>query len=136
MTIGPTDPPSQQVIYNRGDIWMVDFGNPVGTELGMEHPAVIVSRQDMNNFASRLGRVIAVPGTSTHFTNAKGQTVTFHQEVANSRNNGLDHTTYFMSEQIRSISIVRFRRRLGTMERKFFRELEDRICFVMDLFRS
>jgi len=82
-----------------------------------------------------LGRVIAVPGISTHFTNAKGQTVTFHQEVANSLNNGLDHTTYFMSEQIRSISIVRFRRRLGTMERKFFRELEDRICFVMDLFR-
>lgn len=30
---------------------MVDFGNPVGSELGMEHPGLIVSAQELNNSA-------------------------------------------------------------------------------------
>lgn len=115
---------------------MVDFGNPVGTELGMEHPAVIVSRQELNNNAARVGRVIIVPGSSTHFTNAQGKTLLSHQEVTASESNGLDHTTYFMTEHVRSVSITRRLRRLvGAMENGHVRDIESRLCLVMDLFK-
>lgn len=121
--------------YRRGDIWMIDFGNPVGTELGMEHTAVIVSKQELNNHAARIGRVIVVPGTSTHFTNAQGKTLLAHQEVQKSGSNGLAHTTYFMSEQVRSVSVNRLRRLVGTMEPSHIRDIENRLCLVMDLFK-
>ncbi len=114
---------------------MIDFGNPVGTELGMEHPGVIVSRQELNDNAPRVGRVIVVPGTSTRFTNAQGKTFLCHQEVPASSSNRLDHTTYFMAEQVRSASISRLRRLIGVMENAHMRDIESRLCLVMDLFK-
>lgn len=129
------NPLVQPASYRRGDIWMVDFSTPVGTELGMEHPAVIMSQQDLNNLAARLGRVIVVPGTSSHFTNTQGKTILSHQEVAASASNKLDHTTYFMAEQVRSVSIIRLRRLIGTMEHVHVRDIENRLCLVMDLFK-
>lgn len=122
-------PPS----YRRGDVWMVDFGNPVGTELGLEHPAVIVSIQELNHV--RMGRAIIVPGTSTHSINAQGKTVVIHQEVPASSSNGLHHTTYFMTEQIRTVSFLRFRRLVGALEHGHLREIENKLCLVMGLFR-
>ncbi len=126
-------PPVEPSSYRRGDIWMVDFGNPVGTELGMEHPAVIVSIQELNKAPIR--RVIIVPGTSTRITNAQGQTIRVHHEVPVAPSNGLHHTTYFMSEQVRTASLIRFRRLVGAMEQGHVREIEDRLCLVMGLFR-
>lgn len=121
--------------FRRGQIWMVDFGTPIGTELGMEHPAVIVSRQALNERAAAHGRIIVVPGTSTHITNSKGQTLISHQEVPSSESNGLHHTTYFMSEQIRSVSVQRLRRLVGFIEQSHIKALEDRLCLVLDLFK-
>jgi mRNA interferase MazF len=46
----------------RGEIWLVDFGEPMGHEQGYRWPAVVVSSNRMN--ASRAGLVIVVPITS------------------------------------------------------------------------
>lgn len=131
----PPKPDAAQPPFRRGDIWLVDFGNPVGSELGMEHPAVIVSRQEFNNFADKIGRLIIVPGTSTHTVNSKSETILTHEEVTASNANGLAHTTYFMSEQVRAISIIRCRRLVGSMEKRHVTSLEQRLCLVMDLFK-
>jgi mRNA interferase MazF len=125
--IQPSLPPS----YKRGDIWMVDFGQPVGTELGMEHPALIVSIPEL----VALKKLIVVAGTSTRFENKRGNVISFHLEVPASASNGLDRATYFMSEQVRSLSVLRFRRRVGSIESKRLQEMEDRLCLVMKLFR-
>lgn len=110
---------------------MVDFGQPVGTEMGMEHPALIVSVPEL----VALKRLIVVAGTSNRFTNNQGNVLAFHLEVPASAVNGLSHTTYFMSEQVRSLSIQRFRRRVGSIESPLLRDLENRLCLVMKLFR-
>ncbi len=136
--VGRKKPQSQsttEASYRRGEIWMVDFGNPVGTELGMEHPAVIVSRQELNDFAARIGRVIVVPATSTHFTNSSGTTLFSHREVGDSISNGLHHSTYFMTEQVRSVSTIRLRRLIGVLEANHVRAIDDRLCLVLDLFQ-
>lgn len=121
--------------FRRGEIWMVDFGNPTGTELAMEHPALIVSIQELNNNANFIGRLIVVPATSTQITNAQGKTIRLHQEVAATVANGLAHKSYFMSEQVRAVSVLRFRRYVGNLEADHLREIESRLCLVMGLFR-
>jgi mRNA-degrading endonuclease toxin of MazEF toxin-antitoxin module len=114
---------------------MVDFGNPVGTEMGMEHPALIVSAQELND-AVALKRAIVVAGTSTRYENRQTKKVlAFHLEVPASTLNGLHHTTYFMSEQVRTVSIERFRRQIGTVEASLLKEMENKLCLVMKLFR-
>ncbi len=127
--------PTKPNAFNRGEIWMVDFANPIGTELGLEHPAVIVSTQELNNAATKIGRVIVVPGTSKQTTNSQGKTISMHLEIIATPSNGLHHTTYFMSEQVRSASILHFRRLVGVLERTNLREIENRLCLVMGLFK-
>ena len=123
--------------YRRGEIWWVDFGDPVGREIADIHPAVIVSKQEFNNVAPRLGWLIIVPGTSTRITVPRTDRILLtHLEVSNTMSNGLAHTTYFLCEQVRFISTIRMQRRIGIMETKSMREIESRLCLVMDLFKS
>jgi mRNA interferase MazF len=132
----PQNQRSSTSSYKRGDIWIVDFGNPLGTEMGLEHPALIVSSQELNDLAGALQRLIVVPGTSTRFENRQtGKVLAVHLEVPASSVNGLNHTTYFMSEQVRAISVLRFRRRLGTVQANLLKEMEDKLCLVLRLFR-
>lgn len=120
----------------RGQIWMVEFGTPIGSELGAEHPAVIVSADKLNASIMRT-RSIIVPGTSTRFENPRTkEVIVLHQEVPSSASNGLHHTTYFMAEQIRAASCMRFRRLVGSLESRFLKSIEDRLCLVLNLFEQ
>jgi len=122
--------------YRRSEIWWIDFGDPVGHEMGFVHPGVIVSKQDFNDVAARLGWLIVVPGTSTRITvPGTNRILMTHFEVANNKVNGLDHDTYFLCEQVRFISTVRLQRLIGKLESPHIREIENRLCLVMDLFR-
>ncbi|HEY9870218.1 MAG TPA: type II toxin-antitoxin system PemK/MazF family toxin [Candidatus Obscuribacterales bacterium] len=122
--------------YRRGEVWWVDFGAPLGREAAFFHPAVIVSKQEFNEVAPRLGWLIVVPGTSTRLTVPRTDRIPVtHYEVANSPANCLDHTTYFQCEQVRCVSTLRMRRLIGMIEKHHLREIEDRLCLVMDLFK-
>lgn len=46
----------------RGDIWWVDFGEPLGSELGWRRPAVIVQSDDFNN--SNMNTTVVIPITT------------------------------------------------------------------------
>lgn len=55
----------------RGEVWWVDFGEPIGSQPGYQRPAVIVSSDAFN--ASPIGTVIVVPLTSNmHHANLPG----------------------------------------------------------------
>ena len=56
MTASNPNQPTQPASYQRGDIWMVDFGQSVGTEMGMEHPALIVSVPEIRSCAQKAHR--------------------------------------------------------------------------------
>ena len=47
---------------NRGEVWWVEFPNPVGGEIQKRRPCVIVSNDDSNRY---LNRVQIVPLTSS-----------------------------------------------------------------------
>lgn len=88
----------------RGDIWLVDFGEPVGREQAGRRPAVVISDDLVNDGPS--GLVIVVPVTSTH------RQMPSHIEL-DDPSTGLNHVSYAKCEDIKSISDHRLITRLG-----------------------
>ncbi len=91
----------------RGQIWLVDFGVPVGNEQGKVRPALVVSSDDWNHHASIL--------TVLPFTRTQHGYPT-RVEVESSADNGLEATSYARCEDIRSISERRLVRSLGRID--------------------
>lgn len=129
-------PDASRRAFRRGEIWWVEFADSIGHEMADVHPGVIISKQEFNEIAPRLGWLIVVPGTSSRITVPRTDRILLtHLEVPNSMANGLPHTTYFQCEQVRSLSTLRMQRLIGMIETAHIREIENRLCLVMDLFK-
>ena len=88
----------------RREIWLVDFGEPVGREQAGIRPAVVVSTDALNDGPS--GVVLAIPLTSTR------RELPSHVEIE-SGESGLGHLSYAKCEDVVSISERRLVNRLG-----------------------
>ena len=93
-------------VAHRGEIWLVDFGEPVGREQGYRRPAVIISDDRLNR--SRAELVIVVPVTTTR------RGLPSHVEIEPGAS-GLKNTSYAKTEDVKSISTNRLIRRLGVV---------------------
>jgi mRNA interferase MazF len=79
--------------------WLVDFGQPAGSERGGKRPAVIVGSADHCRFPIDVALVIPVT------TRDRGLP---HHVPINSRESGLDRPSWARTEDIRAISARRF----------------------------
>jgi len=98
-------PPPVAEEPRRGDVWLVDLGDPIGHEAAFVRPALVVSDDPSNRYGlvtvCPIGRarrdyptrIEIVPGTS-----------------------GLDESSYVQGEQVRTISTNRLVHRLGRAE--------------------
>ena len=91
----------------RGDLWLLDFGDPVGREQGWTRPALVVSSDHWNRHAHTL--------TVMLLTRTKHDLPT-RVEIKPDRRNGLEETSYARCEDIRSVSEQRLLHRLGTAD--------------------
>ena len=89
---------------HRGEVWLVDFGEPVGHEQSGRRPAVVVSADPLNE--SRAGIVIVVPTTTT----PRGLPSQVEIDPISS---GLDEVSYAKCEDVKSISEQRLIAHLG-----------------------
>lgn len=89
---------------HRGEIWLVDFGTPIGHEQGFQRPAVIMSADRMN--ASKAGLVIVVPATRSR------RGLPSHVEL-DATGTGLRETSYAKGEDVKSVSLERMVHRIG-----------------------
>lgn len=118
-------------IVRRGDILIVDF-NPIrGHEQNGFRPAAVLSSDRMNS--GPLGLVMVVPGTTSARRNSSGIIVPNHLEVAPTPINGLNFTTYFMGEQLRSVSVERLGKKLGNLTAEELYRLGDIEIMLLDL---
>jgi mRNA interferase MazF len=83
----------------RGDVYLCDFGNPIGHEQGFRRPALIVSHDEM----ARHGLPVVLPITRTK----RGYPTHIELEDV------LPVTSYVQCEQIRVISTQRLIRPVG-----------------------
>ncbi len=109
---------------HRGDVWLVDFGEPVGREQSGRRPAVIVSADPLNE--SRAGVVIVVPTTTT----PRGLPSHVEIEPASS---GLEEIRYAKCEDLKSISEQRLVAQLGAVSDVVLFEIARAIRFLLNL---
>ena len=91
----------------RGQIWLADFGVPLGHEQGKVRPALVVSADSWNGHASTL-TVLPITRTSYDFPT--------RIELEATAQSGLDQTSYARCEDIRAISERRLLRALGRVD--------------------
>ncbi len=108
----------------RGELWLIDFGEPVGREQSGRRPAVVVSADPLND--SRAGVVIVVPTT----TAVRG--LPSHIEI-DPRDSGLEETSYAKCEDVKSISEQRLIARLGAVGDQEMFQIARALRFLLDL---
>lgn len=108
---------------HRGEIWLVDFGVPVGREQAGRRPAVIVSADPLND--SRAGVVIVVPCTTTR------RGLPSHIEL-DPQSSGLEDITYAKCEDIKSISDERLIAPLGEAPLDALFDITRSLRFLLD----
>ncbi|MGI8413259.1 MAG: type II toxin-antitoxin system PemK/MazF family toxin [Solirubrobacteraceae bacterium] len=108
----------------RGEVWLVDFGDPIGREQSGTRPAVVVSADPLNQ--SRAGVVIVVPTTTT----PRGLPSHIEIEVGSS---GLDAISYAKCEDVKSASEQRLIARLGAVNDQAIFGIERALRFLLDL---
>jgi mRNA interferase MazF len=112
------------VTTRRGEVWLVDFGEPVGREQSGRRPAVIMSADALN--VSRAGVVIVVPTTTTH------RGLPSHVEIEPGVS-GLDQVSYAKCEDVKSISEQRLITRLGTVTDVIMFTISRILRFLLDI---
>jgi mRNA interferase MazF len=108
----------------RGEVWLVDFGDPVGREQSGRRPAVIVSSDLLNDSAA--GVIVVVPITTAY------RGLPSHIEI-DQRDSGLDEVSYAKCEDVKSVSEQRLISRLGTVGDDVIFQAARVLRFLLDL---
>ncbi len=108
----------------RGEVWLVDFGEPMGREQAGRRPAVVVSADPLSQ--SGAGVVIVIPCTTTR------RGLRSHVEL-DPVSSGLDETSYAKCEDVKSVSEDRFVMRLGTAPTDAMFAIGRALLFLLDL---
>lgn len=108
----------------RGEVWLVDFGEPVGHEQGYRRPALIMSVDRFNR--SRAGLAVVLPITTAR------RGLPSHIEIEAGLS-GLEHTSYAKTEDIKSVSTNRLVRRLGGASRDVVYRAEGALRILLGL---
>jgi mRNA interferase MazF len=111
------------VSARRGEIWLVDFGEPIGREQSGRRPAVVVSADGLN--ASPAGVVIVVPCTTA------SRALPSHVELAPA-SSGLDELSHAKCEDVKSVSEQRLIARLGVANDEALLAIARALRFLLD----
>ena len=107
----------------RGEVWLIDCGDPIGHEQSGSRPAIVVSSDLLND--SRAGVVIVVPLTTTC------RDLPSHVEIDRGES-GLDDVSYAKCEDVKSISEQRLAGRLGVASDAALFQIARALRFLLD----
>jgi mRNA interferase MazF len=108
----------------RGEVWLVDFGDPIGREQAGRRPAVVISSDLLND--SRAGVVVVIPITTAH------RDLPSHVEIERG-SSGLDEVSYAKCDDVKSISDHRLVGRLGVAGDEAVFQMARALRFLLDL---
>lgn len=109
---------------HRGEVWLLDFGEPVGREQAGIRPAVVVSTDHLNEGPA--GVVFVVPITSTR------RDLPSHVEIE-AGDSGLEHASYAKCEDLKSVSEGRLIDRLGVIGPEPLFRIERVLRYLLEL---
>ena len=106
-------------MVNRGQIYLCDFGTPIGHEPGFRRPAVVVSHNELN----RHGVPVVLPLTRTR----RGYPT--HVELAGV----LPVVSYVQCELIRAVSVDRLIRPVASLDNAQLAKIELILRRILDV---
>lgn len=113
----------------RGELWLVDLDPSRRDEADKIRPVLIIGNDGANISASRRGRgVITVAPLTTNTTRVYEFQVAVPAGTA-----GLDQDSKVQLEQIRSLSVSRFVRRIGVLPAELMREVDTALRLHLSL---
>ncbi len=108
----------------RGEVWLVNLDPIIGREQAGKRPALLVSADSFN--ASGLELVIVCPITSKY----KGFPTHVGLKMGEA---GLTQDSYVKTEDIRSISVQRLEKKLGTVEPHIMSKVESILKKILSI---
>jgi mRNA interferase MazF len=114
--------PSGDLRYRRGEIWWVNLDPTVGSETAKKRPCVIL-QNDVGNARSDTTMVAPLLKGSKAYP--------FVVSIEVTAENGLDETRGIHLEQMRVVDSRRIDCKLGTLENKYWSEIEKAVCIVL-----
>jgi mRNA interferase MazF len=115
---------SVRVTARRSEIWLIDFGDPIGREQAGRRPAVVTSADALNE--SQAGVVIVIPTTTAR------RGLPSHVEIE-PESSGLEHVSYAKCEDVTSVSVERLVTRLGLAPPGAMSQIGRILEFLLDL---
>jgi len=112
------------VTARRGEIWLVDFGEPVGREQSGVRPAVVVSADRLNEGPA--GVLMVVPITSAR------RGLPSHVEIDDAAS-GLSQVSYAKCEDLKSISEHRLVHAMGSAGPVVMAGIERVLRYLLEL---
>ena len=117
---------SSSVSPKQGEVWLVDFDPAVGAEMTKLRPAVVIS----DNSAGKLPLRIVVPVTD--WKDRYGNSPWF-TELKPTKANGLSKTSGADGFSIKSVSLKRFSKKLGTVTADELQDIHYTVIFCLGL---
>jgi mRNA interferase MazF len=114
--------PSGELRYRRGEIWWVNLDPTVGSETAKKRPCIIL-QNDVGNARSDTTMVAPLLKGS--------KTYPFVVNIEATAGNGLDENRGIHLEQMRVVDNRRIDNKLGTIEDKYWSEIEKAVCIVL-----
>jgi len=108
----------------RGEVWDVDLSPIVGHEQAGFRPALVLSVDLFNQGPAEL--VVVIPITRTH------RKIRWHVAVQPPEG-GLTSESFVQSENVRSVSKQRLKRRRGRVSAATMEQIEDRVRILLGL---
>ena len=109
---------------SRGEIWLVDLGNPIGHEQAGKRPCLVISVDYFNHGPAELHVVIPMTTREKH--------IPLHVE-AGPKETGLSKRGFLKCDDVRSISRQRFVKRLGTLSPATVMGVEEQLRRLLGL---
>ena len=116
--------PMEKTLTNpkRGDIWLVDFDPTRPDEVGKTRPALIIQDNDID-----VGTIVVIPFSTVIVQDSEPLRVHY------SGLSFLDHPSDLAITQIRSLSLKRFHKKLGSMPPSEMPKISQYIGLVLGL---
>ena len=113
----------------RGEIRLIDLGRALPGESASQRPAVIVSNDGANATAARLGRGVV---TVAPMTSNVSRVYPF-QVLVPAHESGLERNSKVQAEQVRSVSVERVGRALGSIPAPLMLRVDDALRLHLSL---
>lgn len=108
----------------RGEVWWVNFGEPVGSEPDKVRPAVVLQNDSLSDLETRV--VVPLyrnPSLAQHRGNVP----------VPRREGGLSHNSVAVGHQVRVVNLTRFKDLLGTLSDSYIDDIELAVAYCLGI---